>query len=68
MKNFKEQEVKDLSTINGGITTVEVKTTVNWKGWCDGSLFRGEGINEFDETTVSTKFNPTIKIGNVQIS
>ena len=57
MKNFQEKEIKDLAVVNGGQDgEAEVRATVNWGGWFDGSFIHGNGINEFDETTVAVKY------------
>jgi hypothetical protein len=60
MKNFQEKEIKDLATVNGGRDgEVTVRTTIEWRGWFDGSLFdrtAPQRINEFDETTAEVKY------------
>ena len=55
MKNFKEKEVKDLSSILGGqndpkVSTINIRInfTIYWDGVFDGSLRQGI-INEFDK-------------------
>jgi hypothetical protein len=51
MKNFKEKEVKDLASINGGIDgTLNVKFTVKYGGFFDGSLFTGAEGQKVNET------------------
>jgi hypothetical protein len=54
MKKFKENKIVDLSQINGGSAVLKktIIHTWNWDVFFDGSLFRGEGINEYDQVVL----------------
>jgi hypothetical protein len=57
MQKFKEQEIKSISSLD--VTRGGIILTVNWDGFFNGNLFKGEEDNSsrIDESKVIDEFD-----------
>jgi len=56
LESFKNNSIETINS-KGGAAEAGPCLSINWKGWFDGSIFTGGGVNEFDKCTMNKHRN-----------